>query len=148
LPPTRIDFDTTMPDDGYFGRAAADVDDHVAAGIGHRNLRADRGGQRLGDKVGAACAAGQRGIPHGAAFHAGDAGRHADHHVRLGQRETPDRLVDEVAQHLLGDNVVGDDPIAHRAHDLDRLAWLAAQHVARFQPDRFDLAVARRDRHH
>jgi hypothetical protein len=36
------------------GRAAADVDDHVAGRVGDRHARADGGGDGLGDEPGAA----------------------------------------------------------------------------------------------
>ena len=87
----------------------------------------------------------QGGVAHGAPLDAGHAGGHADHHLRPDQREAAAALVDEVAQHLLGDDVVGDHAVAHRAHDLDRLARLAPEHVARFEADRLDFAVLGRD---
>ena len=88
----------------------------------------------------------KRGVAHGAPFDAGHSGRNADHHLGSHQREATAALVDEVAQHLLGDDVVGDHAVAHRADDFDRLARLATEHVARFEPDRFDFAVFSGDR--
>ena len=58
------------------------------------------------------------------------AGGHADHH--LGPREADPalgRLADEEPQHRLGDDVVGDDAVLHRADGLD-VAGRAADHLA------------------
>ena len=137
--------DTVERDHRHLRGAAADVDDHIARRIGDRHPRADRGRQRLADQICPAGACRQRGIAHGAALHAGHAGGHADHHLRPDQREPAGSLVDEVSEHLLGYDVVGDDAVPHRANDLDRFARLAPQHVAGFQANRFDFAIFRRD---
>ena len=109
-------------------------------------MRADSRRQRLADEKCLARAGMQRRVAHGASLHAGHSGRNADHHLGLDQRKAPAGLVDEVAQHLLRDDVVGDHAVAHRADDLDRLPRLAAEHVARFEADRFDFAIFGGDR--
>ena len=75
--------DAAERDDGDLGRAAADVDDHVAGRLLHRQPGADRRGHRLLDDVGGLAGAGVLGrLLHGALLDAGDARRHADDHPR------------------------------------------------------------------
>ena len=57
----------------------------------------------------------------------------------------PTTLCDEVAQHRLGDQVVGDDAVAHRADDGDA-AGHAAHHLLRLAADGDDGVVAVRER--
>ena len=70
--------DACERDDRDVGRAAADVDDHVAGRFGNRHARADGGRHRFFDEMHLA------GLgPHGAVFHRAaldlcDFGRHAD----------------------------------------------------------------------
>ena len=136
------DDDAVHRDDGGLGPAAADVDDHVALGDVDGDARADGGGERLGDDVGGAAGArGLGGVLHGALLDAGDAGGDADHDLGLDEREAADDAPDEVAEHRLGRDVVGDDALAHRADDLDG-AGGAAEHVAGFLADGDDGVVA------
>src|SRR5215207_9507077 len=141
------DDDPVERDHRDLGGAAADVDNHIARGIGDRHASPDGRSQRFGDQKSLARPGGEGGVPHGPPFDAGHPGRNADHDLWPHQREAAAALVDEVAQHLLGDDVVGDHPVSHRAHDFDRLARLATKHIARFQPDRFHLAVFGGDRY-
>ena len=78
------DDDAAERDDGDLGRPTADVDDHAAGGLHHRQAGADRGRHRLLDQVAAARAGVQGGIVDGALFDFGDAAGDADDHARLG----------------------------------------------------------------
>ena len=76
--------DAAERDDRDLGGAAADVDDHVAARLVHRQVGADRRGHRLFDDVHRLARAGVLGgVLHGTLLDTGDARRHADHHARL-----------------------------------------------------------------
>src|SRR3989454_6782763 len=69
------DDDSVHGDDGSFGAAAADVDDHMALRDVDGDAGADGGGQRLGDDVGGTAGAfGLGGVLDGALLDAGDAG--------------------------------------------------------------------------
>src|SRR3989304_3359916 len=83
-----------------------------------------------------------RRVAHRALLHARHARRDADHHLRPDKVEAPDDLADEVAQHRLRDQVVGDDAVLHRPDDADE-ARCAADHVARLRADGHDGVVAR-----
>src|SRR5204862_523507 len=126
--------------------AAADVDDHVAGRLADRQAGADRGRHRLLDQIRLARAGGQAGLLDRALLDAGDAGRHADDDARVRPAVLVD-LLDEVAQHLLGDVEVGDHAVLQRADGLDR-ARRAAEHALRLDADGVDLSGARVDRDH
>ena len=93
--------------------------------------------------------------PHGGIFdrtplHARDAGGNADHELGAEDANPPAGLIDEVLEHALGDDVVSDHAVPHRADRSDR-ARRAAQHEARLFADGDDvrtLAVIFRERHH
>ena len=72
------DDDAAERDDGDLRRAAADVDDHAAAGLHDRQAGADRRGHRLLDEVGVARAGVERGVVDGALLDFGDAAGDAD----------------------------------------------------------------------
>ena len=108
------DDDAAERDDRHLGRAAADVDDHVPGRLGDGQPGADRGGHRLLDQVRLARAGGQRRLLDRALLDAGDARRDADDHARVREAVLV-HLLDEVAEHLLGDVEVGDDAVLQRA---------------------------------
>src|SRR3990170_3852864 len=83
-------------------------------------------------------------VPDGPLLDAGHAARHADHHVRLDERAAG--LADEVAEHRLGDHVVGDDAVLHRPDRVD-VARGPPDHLARLLADGHD-ALRLRDGHH
>jgi len=99
---------------GRFGRAAAQIDDQVARRRAHRQPRADGRGQWFRDQVHLTRAGGQRRFAHGAPLDASDAIGHADHHRRLAHGPPPGNFGDEVLQHPLGDEVVGDNAVRGR----------------------------------
>ena len=132
--------DAAQRDHGDLARAAADVDDHVAGGLGHRQAGADRGRHGLFDQLRPARAGRVGGLFDGALLDPGHARGHADHDPRVGPLVLV-HLADEVAQHLLGDLEVGDDAVFERADGADR-AGRAAEHALGFGADRVDFAGA------
>jgi hypothetical protein len=100
----------------------------------HREAGADRRGHRLLDDVRLAGTRVLGRLHDGSLLHPGDAGRDADHHARLGEPPLVDP-VDEVAQHLLADLEVRDDPVLQRPDGLD-VARGAADHPLGLGADR------------
>ena len=107
---------------------------------------ADRGRHRLLDQVRLPGAGGERRLLDGAPLDAGDAGRDADDDARVGEAVLV-HLLDEVAEHLLGDVEVGDHAVLQRADRGDR-PGRAAEHPLRLDADRVHLAGALVDRDH
>ena len=70
----------------------------------------------------------------GALFDGGDAARRADHDSGFEEGEAADDVLDEFAEHSLGDDEVGDDAVAHGADDFDALGG-AAEGVVGFVAD-------------
>ena len=140
------DDDPAERDHGHLGRAAADVDDHVPGRLGDRQPGADRGRHRLLDQVGLARAGGERRLLDRALLDAGHARRDADDDARV-REPVLVHLLDEVAQHLLGDVEVGDHAVLERPDRRDR-AGRAAEHPLRLDADRVHLAGALVDRDH
>ena len=114
--------DAGQGDDRHLGRAAADVDDHVAGRFGDRKPGADRRGHGLFDQEDLPRPGRLRGFAHRALLHLGDPRRNGDDDARPDEGPPVVHLVDEVPQHGLGDFEVGDDPVAHRSdgHDAAR----------------------------
>jgi hypothetical protein len=134
MPPSEI-----TPD---LGGAAADVDDHRARRLGHRQAGADGRGHRFLDQVDLRGAGAQRRLADRAALDLGGAAGHADDDARA-RRQQP-RLVhhlDELLEHLLGDGEVGDHAVLHRADRLD-VARHLAQHLLGARADRGDRLLA------
>ncbi len=141
------DDDAAERDDRDLGRAAADVDDHVPGRIGDRQPGADRGCHRLLDEIGLARARRERRLLDRALLDARDTRRDADDHARVREAVLVD-LLDEVAEHLLGDVEVRDDAILERTDGRDR-AGRAPEHPLRLDADGVHLArplVDRNDR--
>ena len=111
--------DAGQRDDRDVGGAAADVDDHVARGFGDRQAGADRRRHPLLDEVHLARLGAVGAVLHGAALDLGDLRRHADDDARADEPLAAVRLLDEVAEHLLGGVEVGDDAVAHRPDGRD-----------------------------
>src|SRR6266571_769794 len=142
--------DPRQRDDRHFGGAAANIDDHVAGGLGDGKTSADRRGHRLLDQVNLTCSGRFRRLLDRTLLHLGDPGRHADHDPRPDQGLAVMDLVDEVAEHLLGDVEIGDHAILHRP-DGGNIAGGAAEHFLGLHPDGKDLMLAVvhfMDRHH
>ena len=127
---TRIN-DTAQRDHRDVGRTAADIDDHVAAGLGDRKSRADRRHHRLFHQMHFTGLGAIGRIHDRALFHLRDFRRHSDHDARMYQHLPVVRLLNEIVQHLLGDFEVGDHAVFHGL-DGDDVAGRAAQHLFRF----------------
>ena len=119
---------------GHFRRAAADVDDHVAGRILHRETDADRRGHRFLDQVNLARAGMRGGFADGAFFDFGDARGNRDHHPGTGADAAVVHFRDEMAQHRLGHFEIGDDAVLERSHGND-VGRRAAEHAFRLVAD-------------
>src|SRR3954452_23740584 len=136
--------DPAQRDHGDLRGPAADVDHHVSGGLADRQSGADGGGHGLLDQVGLTGAGREAGLLDRPFLHAGHAGGDAHHHPRV-RPAVLVHLLDEVAEHLLGDVEVGDHTILERSDGLDR-AGRAPEHALGLDPDGVDLAGARVDR--
>jgi len=138
-PPTRTlcEYDSGQRDDGDLGGAAADVHDHVAARLGDRKSRANRGGHGLFDQVDLACACAFRALLDRAFLDLSDTEGDANHDPGLDQRSPAVRAGNEVPQHLLRDLEVGDDPVPQWP-DGANVPRRAPEHLLGLAPDRQD----------
>ena len=106
--PHRFERDhATERDHGDLGRAAADVDDHVAHRLVDRQPGTDRGGHRLLDEVRLRGPGATGGLEHRALLDVRDRGRHADQDPRAIQ-PVHARALEQQADHALRDLEVGD----------------------------------------
>jgi len=80
-------------------------------------------------------------------LHIGDAAGHGDDEPGLGEGVAAVHLLDEVAQHLLGDVELGDDPVGERA-DRDDVTGRSPDHLFGLRPHRDDLPRSGVDRDH
>src|SRR5450631_970150 len=127
---------------------AADVDDHVAGGLGDGQTRANGGHHRLLHQEDFAGLGAIGRILDRALFYLRNLGGHSDHDARMHQHLAVVRLLDKVIQHLFGDLEVGDNAVLHRL-DGDDVARRTAQHLFRLFADRLYLTgvlVDRNDR--
>src|SRR5229473_2758336 len=132
------------------GRPAADVDDHIAGGLGDGQAGADGRGNGLLDHVDLAGARALGGLAYRAPLDLGDARGNGDDDARLDQRRAVVRGPDEVAQHGRGDLEVSDDSVLHRP-DGDDVPGSTPEHLLRLLSDREHLLAATRvllDGHH
>src|SRR5579871_104652 len=133
----RVD-DAGERDDGDVGGAAADVDDHIAAGLGDGKTGADGGDHGLLDEVDLGGLGAVGGVHDGALFYLCDLRGHADDDARVHHHLAVVGLLDEVVQHLFGVAEVGDDAVLHGL-DGDDVAGGAAEHLFGFFADGLDL---------
>ena len=139
---------TAERDHGDLRRAAADVDDHGAAGGLDRQPRADRGRHRLFHEMRLARTGHRRGVDHRALFDLRHARWHAKHDP--GMSHVPRAVVsarDEVANHLLGVLEVGDHAAAEGTHGHD-VGGRSSQHPASLSADREHVPGALADGDH
>ena len=135
--------DTAKRDDGDLGRAASNVDHHVALGLQHIDADTDGGGHRLMDHAYLLGSGLLGALAHGTLLDIGDAGRDAYHHAERRRQERAvdvghaDKLADEVLRHF----EVGDDTATQRTHSLDILVVSAAIHALGFLADCDNLVV-------
>src|SRR5581483_6659879 len=147
-PDRMIDDDAAQGNDGDFGRAAADVDDHGADRFFDREARPDRGRHRFFDRVGFARPGRERRVFGGPFFDFGDAGGNADDDAGMGSQEALQMdLADEVMEHHLDGVEIGDDAVFERTDGDDAFRGLA-DHRLGFGPDAEGAAGAGVDRHH
>src|SRR5689334_4695550 len=138
------DDDAAEGDDGDLGCAAADVDDHVPSRLADREAGADRSRHRLLDQVGLPRAGAEGRLLDGTALDTGHAGRNADDDTWV-RKSILVNLLNEVAEHLLGDVEVGDHAVLQRADRGDR-PRRAAEHAFCLDTDGVHLAGALVDR--
>src|ERR1700742_1892140 len=138
-PPTRIDCETTIPPSEI--TATSLVPPPMSTTIEPVGSPTGRAGRPAAGLPGAGAEA---GLLDRALLDAGDAGRHADDDAGVSPAVLV-HLLDEVAQHLLGDLEVGDHPVLQRPNRRDR-AGRASEHSLGLDPDGMDLAVARVNR--
>ena len=99
-------------DDRGFGNAAAEINKHGAARFGNVDACADgRGDRRIDDADGIPRARLANGVLYRAAFHFGDAARHANKHLRLIKRRGQLQAFEKIAHHKRGDFHFGDDAL-------------------------------------
>ena len=133
--------------DGHVAGAAADIQDHIAPGLGNVDARADSRRDGLLDQVGMAGAGFFRGVDDGTLFHLGDAAGHAYHHPGLKEDAPAHHLAQEMVEQALGNIVIGNDPVPQRPHS-QNIARGTAQHPPGFLADGQDLAGDLLHRHH
>ena len=140
------DDDPAERDHRHFGRAAADVDDHVPGRLGDRKPGADRSGHRLLDQVRLPGTGRERGLLDCALLDPGHPRGDADDDARMGEALLVHPL-DEVPQHLLGDVEVGDHAVLERPDRTDRSRG-TPKHLLRLEPNRVDVARRLVDRNY
>ena len=133
--------DAGQGDDGHFRGAAADVHHHVGGRLLDGEVGADGRGHGLFDEIDLTGAGAEGGFLHGALFHLGDAGGHADHDARAHEAALVVHLGDEVAEHGFRHLEVGDDAVLHGADGAD-VAGSAAEHALGLGPHGEHLVVA------
>ena len=103
-------------DNSHFRRAAADIHNHAAHRFSGRQPGTNGGGHRLFDHRYLTSTGFGGGLAHGAAFHFGHAGRHADDHARPHEQAAAACLADKTLQHSGGDVKVGNHAVFQRAY--------------------------------
>ena len=134
------DDDASQGDHGHLGRPAADVYDHAAVRLHHRQPGADSGCHRLLHQEGGAGAGVERGVVHRPLLHLRYAAGDADHHARARDAEAEAIVdgADEVMEHALRYLKVRDDAVFQRA-DGDDVGRRPAHHALRLRADGEDL---------
>ncbi len=113
-------------------RTPTDVDHHRAGRLVHRQLHPDGGRHRLLDCVGPPSTSVIGRLFDRPPLHAGDAGRDTNDDAGPGPAALVN-LLNEIAQHLLGDVEVGDDAVPQRSNRLD-VGGGAADHALGLHP--------------
>ena len=119
-------------------RAAADVHDHVPAGLRDIDARADSCRNGLFNDVHLPCACLIGSILHSLLLHLGDSAGNTHRNPGLSEGSPAQCLLDEIFHHLLRHGIVGDDSLAQRPYRND-VAGGSAQHQPRVLPDGLDL---------
>ena len=103
-------------DNSHFRRAAADIHNHAAHRFSGRQPGTNGGSHWLFNHRYLAGTGFGGGLAHGAAFHFGHAGRHADDHARPHEQAATACLADKTLQHGGGDVKVGNHAVFQRAY--------------------------------
>ena len=111
--------DARQADDSDLRRAAANVHDHTADGVGGGQTAADGGGHRLFDDRDLACARLGCSLAHGAALDLGHTGGHADDDPGASQNAVAAGLADEALQHGRGNVKIRNNAVLKGAHRHD-----------------------------
>ena len=109
-------------DDGYFGCAAADVDDHASLGLEHLEAYTECGGHGFVNEEDVTASGVLGGVAHGPDLHFGGTGRDAYDHLEVGGEEAAVLavdLLDEALYHHFRGVEVGDHAVPQRAYGLD-----------------------------
>src|SRR5258708_3461845 len=149
-PPTRTDCEVTIPPSEITATSVVPPPTSTTMLPGrlvHRQPGADRGRHRLLDDVHAAGTGLAPGFPHRALLHPSNPAGHRHHQPRPGQAPAAVDLLDEVAQHPLGDIEVGDDTVPQRP-DRHNVPRRPADHPFRLDTDRDDVAGIGVECHH
>ena len=133
---------TAHGDNGDFGGAATDIDDHGAGGLLDGQVGADGSRHGLLDQIGLASTGLNRGLKDGALFDRRDAGGNTDDDARTRSPRIAllGRLVDKVAQHGLGNIEVGDDAVLEGTNGHD-IAGRTAEHTLGLDTDGQDALI-------
>src|ERR1700730_4824796 len=135
---------------GDLGGAAADINNHVARGLGNWESGADSRRHRFLDQVYLPGAGGFGRLAQRALFDPADARGGADHDPRADQITAVVGLLNEVAQHAFGNLEVSDDAVLERT-DRDDRTGRTAENLLGFGADGENAAASTRvlpDRHH
>src|SRR2546428_389112 len=131
--------DSGERDDGDVRRAAADIHDHAAGGLGDGQARPDGGHHGLFNQIDFARFGPESRILHGALFHLGNLRRYADDNARVNEHLPVVGLVDEIVEHLFRHLEVRDHAVLQGPDGHD-VAGSAPEHVLGFAAHRFDFA--------
>ncbi len=124
-----------------FRCATADINNHGARWLRHRQIGPDGSGHWLFDQEHAACTGAFCRFLNGATLDRCGPGRDTDNDLRAGKAASVMHLANKVLNHFFGNFEVGDHAIAQRANGLD-VSRRPAQHHLRLVPNSQDLFLA------
>ncbi len=128
-------------DDRHLSGASADVNDHIARGLGDGQPGTNGRSHRFFDQVDLTGASRFGRFLDRSLFHLGYAGRNTDDDSRPHQGLAVMDLLDKISQHLFGDVEVGNDTIFHRPNG-NNAAGGPAKHFFSFHANRQNLSLA------
>ena len=131
-------------DNCNFASPAADIHDHIARWLMHRQPDSDGRGHRLLDQIHFSSAGMSRGIFYSPFFHLGDPRRDSNDHARSDQFPMMD-LLNEVTQHRFRNFKISDDSVFH-GPDRHDISGRASQHPLGFFAYGQDVGSARLNR--
>ena len=141
-------YQTTQRDQTNLGGAAADIHDHIADRLHHRQARPDSRRHRFFNQVGFLGTGIQRRLTDRSLLHRGNTGGHTNNNSRPREnRAIFNRLVDKILQHTLCDVKIGNHAVLNRANSHD-VAGSTAQHFLGLITHRQDFTAVLFHRHH